>query len=95
MNRERKTGRGDGMSTDEQRLIVELASVYVACDDCGHSRVLRTSNLRMAGELGVHTYRDLCFKIRCGECPPALPEFRNLMIRPTWRCDELPFQTSA
>ena len=73
------------MQDEGKRLIVELASVYIACDDCGHSRVLKLSNLRQAASLGVHTYRDLCRKIRCSECPPRPPIARNLTIRPTWR----------
>lgn len=72
------------MRTDGDRLIVEISSVYVACDDCGHSRVLFRGNLQKASALGVHTYRDLCRKIRCGECPSAPPAKRNLSIRPTW-----------
>lgn len=68
-----------------RRLLVELANVYVACDDCGHSRILRTENLSKAGELGVHTFRDLCHKVVCGECPRVPIDERNLTIRPTWR----------
>jgi len=70
------------------RLVVELSSVYVACDDCGHNRMLYLSNLKQATELGVQSYRDLCRKIRCGECPPRPPQSRNLTIRPTWRNDD-------
>jgi hypothetical protein len=44
--------------------------------------------LRKAVDLGVHNYMQLCRKIRCSECPKGLPAFRNLTIRPTWRCDE-------
>ncbi|MDR7034519.1 hypothetical protein J2X35_003237 [Mesorhizobium sp. BE184] len=77
------------MDGDEAaRLILGLASVYVACDDCGHNRVLRLSNLKQAAALGVHTYRDLCSKIRCGECPRRPPEKRNLTIRPTWQGED-------
>lgn len=80
----------DGGGVDEgRRLVIELASVYVACDDCGHSRILYLSNLRKAAELGVQNYRDLCRKIRCGECPKMPPHARNLTIRPYWRCDEI------
>lgn len=67
-----------------RRLIVELSSLYVACDDCGHSRVLRLPQLKKAADLGVHTFRDLCRKIRCSECPKAPPAARNLTIVPTW-----------
>ncbi len=74
---------------DAMRLVVELSSLYVACDDCGHSRVLKLSNLRQAAELGVHNYMQLCRKIRCGECPKRAPPYRNLTIRPTWLCDEI------
>ncbi|RVG72476.1 hypothetical protein CN223_27945 [Sinorhizobium meliloti] len=80
---------------DALRLVVELDSVYVACDDCGHSRLLRLDNLRKAAELGVHNYMQLCRKIRCSECPKTPPAFRNLTIRPTWRCDEPPVQSIA
>lgn len=69
---------------DEHRLIVEMSSVYVQCDDCGHSRVLYLKDLQSAAELGVHNYRELCRKIRCSECPKMPPAFRNLTIRPTW-----------
>ncbi|GAC1040277.1 hypothetical protein [Rhizobium sp. No.120] len=74
---------------DAMRLIIELSSLYVACDDCGHSRNLGLESLRKAADLGVHNYMQLCRKIRCSECPKSLPAFRNLTIRPTWRCDEL------
>lgn len=73
---------------DAMRLVVEISSLYVACDDCGHSRVLRLENLKTASDLGVHNYMQLCRKIRCSECPKTTPAFRNLTIRPTWRCDE-------
>lgn len=69
---------------DALRLVVELASLYVQCDDCGHSRVLRLNGLRQAAELGVHNYMQLCRKIRCSECPKVAPSLRNLSIRPTW-----------
>lgn len=78
---------------DALRAIVELSSVYVACDDCGHSRVLGIDALGKAANLGVYNYRQLCHKIRCGECPPAAPAFRNLTIRPTWHAHE--FQSIA
>lgn len=74
---------------DANRLIVEIASVYVACDDCGHSRILYLNGLKKAAELGVHTYAQLCRKIRCGECPRMPLSARNLTIRPTWKCDEV------
>jgi len=69
---------------DAQRLVVELSNLYVACDDCGHSRVLGINNLRTASDLGVHNYMQLCRKIRCSECPKVPPTLRNLTIRPTW-----------
>ncbi len=69
---------------DAMRLVIELSSLYVACDDCGHSRVLSIDGLRRASELGVHNYMQLCRKIRCSECPKAPPAHRNLTIRPTW-----------
>lgn len=81
--------RGQEINKDGGRLVVELSRVYVACDDCGHSRNLYLMNLRKASELGVHTYRDLCRKIRCGECPPMPVHARNLTIIPTWREDGL------
>ena len=78
-----------GIVEEGKRLVIELASVYVACDDCGHSRILHLSNLRKAADLGVQDFRELCRKIRCGECPPRPPHVRNLTIRPYWRCDEV------
>jgi hypothetical protein len=69
---------------DAMRLVVELDSLYVACDDCGHSRLLGYRNLREAVALGVHNYMQLCRKIRCSECPKAPPLQRNLTIRPKW-----------
>lgn len=72
---------------DALRLVVELESVYVACDDCGHSRTLRLTNLRQAASLGVHNYMQLCRKIRCSECPKQPPAYRNLTIRPSWFAD--------
>ncbi|MCV9909698.1 hypothetical protein OIV19_19035 [Brucella sp. HL-2] len=74
---------------DANRLIVELSSVYVACDDCGHSRVLYRSNLKIAAGLGVHNYAQLCRKIRCSICPRQPLSSRNLSIRPTWICEEV------
>lgn len=82
------------MRTDGERLVVELSSVYVQCDDCGHFRVLRPSSLARAAALGVHTYRELARKVRCSQCPPQPPSGRNLTLRPTWFCDKV-FQTSA
>lgn len=76
--------RGVVENPDAHRPVVELCSVYVACDDCGHARTLRLQDLRKAAELGTYNYRQLCQKIRCGECPPRAPSFRNLTIRPTW-----------
>lgn len=78
-----------------RRLLVELESVYVACDHCGHSRVLRSTNLMKASDLGVHTYNDLCRKVRCGECPRRPLHERNLTLRPTWRCDVVDVQNAA
>ena len=83
-----------GAMDEGKRLIIELASLYVACDDCGHSRFLDLYNLKKAADLGVQNYRDLCRKIRCGECPPVPPYARNLTIRPSWRGDEF-LQTVA
>ena len=79
---------------DARRLVVELSRLYVACDDCGHSRTLDASGLRKASELGAHAYWQLCHKIRCGECPTTPPSHRNLTIRPTWLC-ETELQTVA
>lgn len=76
--------RGVGDNPHANRPIVELFSLYVACDDCGHQRVLDITRLKQANDLGVYNYRQLCQKIRCGECPPAPPRMRNLTIRPTW-----------
>jgi len=73
---------------DALRLVVELSSLYVQCDDCGHSRTLRLENLRTAASLGVHNFTQLCRKIRCSECPKVSPGQRNLTIRPTWTQDE-------
>lgn len=69
---------------DAMRLIVELSRLYVACDDCGHSRVLNLANLRQVATLGVHNYMQLCRKIRCSECPRVPLLDRNLTIIPTW-----------
>lgn len=69
---------------DSTRLVVELSSLYVACDDCGNSRVLKLKNLRRTAEMGVHNYMQLCHKVRCSECPNVPPMMRNLTIRPTW-----------
>lgn len=77
-----------GIVDEGQRLVVGLASVYVACDDCGHSRMLYLTNLRKAAKIGVQNYRELCRVIRCGECPKKPPHARNLTIRPVWRCDD-------
>ena len=79
---------------DAMRLVVELASLYVACDDCGHTRRLWRSNLRRVSEIGVHNYMQLCRKIRCGECPKLPLMQRNLTIIPTWIGDD-DFQTVA
>jgi hypothetical protein len=79
---------------DAMRLVVELSSLYVACDDCGHFRVLHLSNLRQADSLGVHNYMQLCRKIRCSECPKVPPALRNLTIRPKW-VDDVALQTVA
>ena len=78
-----------GADDDSKRLIVELSSIYIACDDCGHSRNLGIDNLKRAAHLGVQSYRELCRKLRCGECPRSPPHARNLTIRPLWRCDEV------
>lgn len=77
-------GRSPVDHPDAMRLVVELSSLYVACDDCGHSRLLGYSNLREASALGVHNYMQLCRKIRCSECPKVPPAQRNLTIRPEW-----------
>ena len=80
---------GGGQSDIGNRLVVELFNVHIVCDDCGHSRTLYLSNLRKAAELGVQNYRELCWKIRCSECPPQPPHARNLSITPYWRCEPL------
>lgn len=73
---------------DARRLLGEVARIYVACDDCGHSRLIQPEALKKAQDLGVHTYRDLCSKLWCSACPRQEPEDRNLTIRPTWRVGE-------
>jgi hypothetical protein len=79
---------------DALRMVIELSSLYVACDNCGHTRVLGLTNLRQAADLGVHNYMQLCRKIRCSECPKVPPASRNLTIRPTW-IEQADFQTVA
>lgn len=73
---------------DALRLVVEIAHLYVQCDDCGHSRKLNLQNLRTAASLGVHNYMQLCRKIRCSACPKAPVSQRNLTIKPTWIQEE-------
>ena len=70
---------------DARRLLSEILSVYVACDDCGREREISISRLREIQALGIHTYGDLCRKVRCGECPRLPVRNRNLTIRPRWR----------
>lgn len=68
-----------------RRLLGEIARIHVVCDDCGRSRMLGAGSLKLAQNLGVHTFSDLCRKIRCSECPRQPFEDRNLTISPTWR----------
>jgi hypothetical protein len=79
---------------DAKRLLAEISSVYVQCDDCGHTRRLFRSNLQAAAAQKVQSYMELCRNLRCSECPKRPPAFRNLTIIPTWICDEA-FQTMA
>jgi hypothetical protein len=71
-------------AADGHRLVVELTSVYVACDDCGRSTVLGLPDLFQASQKGVQTYSDLCRKFLCRACPPQPPSARNLTVRPRW-----------
>jgi hypothetical protein len=68
-----------------RRLLSEIVSVQVTCDDCGHSRVLTSRALRSVQDLGVHTYEDLCRKVRCGECPRQPLRYRSITMKPIWR----------
>lgn len=75
---------------DADRLLVELTRVYVACDDCGRSKVMGVADLIGATQRGLHTFADLCHAFRCTECPPRPRGFRNLTVRPSWARAGLP-----
>jgi hypothetical protein len=75
------------MSTGEvdRRLVVELKSLYVACNNCGHTHTFRPKGLLGVSAVGIHEYSQLCSKVKCSACPPTPPELRNVTLMPTWR----------
>lgn len=74
---------------DAMRLIVELSAIYVACDDCGHSRVMRRTHLAGLSGRGVHNYKELCRKFICSECPRSPLVERKMTIIPTWSAGQI------
>ena len=70
-----------------RRRLEALRGVQVICDDCGSIRWLSEESIHAASEAGLETYRDLCFHIRCAECPVQPIQARNLNLRPAWKQD--------
>lgn len=69
---------------DARRLIVELRSLAIACEECGHEGKLRPRNLLSVNERGVHNFGQLCRRVACSRCPPTPYEKRRLRLLPVW-----------
>lgn len=80
---------------DANRLLCELASLQVTCEECGRSNALGFRDLQSASFAGVHSYQRLCEKLRCRECPPAPQLWRRIKVAPVWRGTDTSRQTVA
>lgn len=70
---------------DANRMLCELSSVRVTCEECGRSSSLGFPQLQAATSNGIYSYQRLCERLRCQECPPQPRQWRRLDIRPNWR----------
>lgn len=82
---EKRELRGAIGYADANRLLCELASVKVECEECGRASVLGFQELQSATFSGAYSYRMLCEKLRCSQCPPRPRRWRKLSIAPVWR----------
>jgi hypothetical protein len=72
-------------SVDAERMLCELVSIQVVCEECGHDRSLGFSELSGATFAGAYNYRLLSERLKCSGCPPMPRPWRRLRLNPTWR----------
>lgn len=77
--------RGVVEYSDANRMLCELSSVQVSCEECGRSTSLGFKELQSATFSGVYSFERLCERLRCKDCPPRPRPWRRLDIKPLWR----------
>jgi hypothetical protein len=77
--------RGSLEYADANRLLCELVSIQVTCEECGHDRSLGFEELSGATFAGAYNYRLLSERLKCSNCPPMPRPWRRLQLSPRWR----------
>jgi len=77
--------RGGIEYADANRLLCELVSIQVSCEECGHDRSLGFGELSGANFAGAYNFGLLSERLKCSNCPPMPRPWRRLQLRPTWR----------
>lgn len=77
--------RGSCEHIDENRMLSELVSLRVACEDCGRDRCLGFAELSRASFAGAYNFRLLRERLSCSECPSMPRQWRRLRLHPIWR----------
>jgi hypothetical protein len=73
-------------SSDAMRMLSELVSIQVTCEECGRDKSLGFTELSTATFAGAYNYRLLRERLKCASCPPMPRQWRRLKLSPTWRC---------
>lgn len=77
--------QGSVSKTESTRLLCELASIDITCEECGRQNTLGFQALQSATFSGVYSYQLLVERLRCKTCPPMPRRWRRLKVRPEWR----------
>ncbi|PYE25063.1 hypothetical protein C8J32_10416 [Rhizobium sp. PP-CC-3A-592] len=72
---------------ESNRMLCELTSVQVTCEECGRSNSLGFEALQRATFSGVYSYELLVARLKCKVCPSTPRRWRRLRVRPEWRLD--------
>ena len=70
---------------DAVRMLSELRSVKVTCEECGRSTDMGFDELQGASFAGVYSYGRLCERLKCNKCDDKPGKWRRLVVSPTWR----------